>query len=56
MDENQEVTARELKQIRGLDDFDLIMLISDIHDHGWEMARRTLAMMPGGDSVAKEGR
>jgi len=43
---NQEVTPEELRKIRSLDDFDLIMLVSEIHDHGWPMARKTLAMMP----------
>jgi len=43
---NQEVTKQELAKIRSLDDFDLIMLISEIHDHGWTVARRTLAIMP----------
>jgi hypothetical protein len=44
---NRTVTDDELTQIRGLDDFNLVMLISEIHDHGWHVARRTLAMMPG---------
>jgi hypothetical protein len=43
---NQEVSTKELAKIRKFEDFDLIMLISDIHDHGWEVARRTLRMMP----------
>lgn len=43
--DNQEVTADEIRKIRGLGDFDLIMLISETHAHGWAMARRTLAMM-----------
>jgi hypothetical protein len=44
--DNQKVTIEQLWKIRNLDDFDLIMLISDIHDHGWPTAERTLAMMP----------
>ncbi len=32
---NQKITAVELSQIRSLDDFDLKMLISEIHDYGW---------------------
>lgn len=44
--ENQEVTEDELNHIRQLSDFDLVMLISEIHDHGWIVARRTLAIMP----------
>ena len=43
---NRKVTRKELSKIRKLADFDLIMLISEIHDHGWETARRTLEMMP----------
>lgn len=45
---NQEVGKAELLKIRGLDDWDLIMLISEIHDHGWDIARKTLEMMPEG--------
>lgn len=45
-DVNQRVTAEQLAKIRLLDDFDLIMLISEIHDHGWSVAERTLSMMP----------
>ena len=46
MDDNQEVTPDELGKIRALADFDLTMLISEISDHGWTVARKTLAMMP----------
>jgi hypothetical protein len=31
---NQNVTETELAKIRRLADFDLIMLISEIHEHG----------------------
>jgi len=44
--DNQKVTEAEMAKIRRLDDFDLKMLISEIHDHGWPVARKTLAMMP----------
>lgn len=44
--ENQKVTKAQMEKIRKLEDFDLIMLISDIHDHGWGIAKDTLAMMP----------
>jgi hypothetical protein len=37
-----------MQKIRSLDGFDLIMLISEIHDFGWPHARGTLAMMPPG--------
>jgi hypothetical protein len=43
---NQRVTPKEIAKIRKLEDFDLIMLISEIHDHGWPMARATLCLMP----------
>lgn len=46
MSENQKVTPEQLRKIRALADFDLIMLISETHDHGWETAAKTLAMMP----------
>ena len=42
----QEVTRKEVEKIRGLDSFDLVMLISEIHDHGWKIARTTLKLMP----------
>jgi hypothetical protein len=45
---NQRITPEQLTKIRVLDDFDLIMLISEIHDHGWHVASRTLSMMPPG--------
>jgi hypothetical protein len=48
MAENQEVTEREIAKIRQLDNFDLVMLVSEIHDHGWPVARKTLAMMLSG--------
>ena len=46
MNENQKVSATELAKIRKLQDFDLIMLISEIHDHGWKVAQETLRLMP----------
>lgn len=49
MAENRAVIKAELDKIRGLEDFDLIMFISEIHDHGWDVARVTLAMMPPAD-------
>jgi hypothetical protein len=51
MSKNQKVETDELAKIRGLDDFDLIMLISEIHDHGWPQARATLAIMPPADEA-----
>lgn len=46
--DNQNVSDEQLQKIRQLDDFDLIMLISEIHDHGWHVARVTLDLMPEG--------
>jgi len=46
MSDNRNVTKPELDKIRRIDDFDLIMLISEINDHGWNVARRTLEIMP----------
>jgi hypothetical protein len=48
MSKNRDVTPEQLAKIRTLDDFDLIMLISEIHDNGWQVAERTLSMMPDG--------
>jgi ParB-like chromosome segregation protein Spo0J len=50
-DDNQDVTPEELSKIRRLADFDLVMLISEISDHGWQTARRTLEMMPLPDAA-----
>ena len=52
MSENRVVTPGQLIKIRVLDDFDLIMLISEIHDHGWDIAQRTLDAMPPNDRHA----
>lgn len=45
---NQDISPEQLAKIRRLSDFDLIMLLSEIHDHGWEVASQTLEMMPVG--------
>lgn len=42
---NQQVSQIQLKKIRALDDFDLIMLISEINDYGWPVAAVTLEVM-----------
>jgi len=44
-DGNIRATKEELQQIRGLEDFDLTMMLSEIHDNGWITARRTLPMI-----------
>jgi len=51
MSTNQKLTPEQIAKIRLLDDFDLIMLISDIHDHGWPIAEKTLALMPNGTAA-----
>ena len=54
--DNQKVTVIERQMIRRLDDFDLTMLISEIHDHGWAVARQTLRMMPSAYVTRQEQR
>ena len=49
--DNIAVTADELAIIRALDDFDLTMLLSEIHDHGWPVARNLLPAMLAVDGV-----
>lgn len=34
-DFNIEITGEELSAVRKLNDFDLTMLLSEIHDNGW---------------------
>jgi hypothetical protein len=46
MERNRNVESDEIQKIRSLDDSDLIMLISEIHDHGWSAGRTTLWLMP----------
>lgn len=45
---NQTIAPEQIEKIRGLDDFDLIMLISEVHDYGWPSAAKVLAQMPEG--------
>jgi hypothetical protein len=40
--DNIKITKEELSFIRSLKDFDLTMVLSEIHDHGWPMARKLL--------------
>jgi hypothetical protein len=47
---NQKISPETLAQIRLLDDFDLVMLISEINDHGWSVAQSILRVM-GGESL-----
>ncbi len=46
---HQNVTLGEAEVIRLLGDFDMAMLISEIHDHGWPIAKKLLPMMRGTD-------
>lgn len=43
--ENVELTADEMGAIRTMSDFDLTMLISEIHDHGWPVARSLIPLI-----------
>lgn len=54
MSNNQVITTGELRAIRSLDDFDLIMLISEVHDHGWDIARNTLRVMPKAKEILQQ--
>ena len=42
---NIEITEAQLRELRQLPDLDLVMLLSEINDRGWEAAKRTLAAM-----------
>ncbi len=46
MADNQVVTKQEIEAIRAIEDFDVVMLISEIHDHGWLHGQRLLRDMP----------
>ena len=46
MADNRTVSPVECEAIRSLSDFDMTMLISEIHDHGWPHARPILRLMP----------
>jgi hypothetical protein len=45
MYENQQISKQQLDQIRRLSDFDLIMLLSEVNDHGWPAAAITLEVI-----------
>jgi hypothetical protein len=42
---NIEITETELRSLRQLPDVDLVVLLSEINDRGWEASKRTLAEM-----------
>jgi hypothetical protein len=44
-DTNIKITKAELRFIRTLQDFDLTMFLSEVHDHGWPVARKLLPMI-----------
>ena len=46
MSDNIDITKEELAKVRSLEEFDLVMFLSELHDHGWPVARKTLAMIP----------
>lgn len=46
MDNNLTVSSLECEAIRQLTDFDLTMLLSEIHDHGWNYGRSLLRSIP----------
>lgn len=43
--DNQQISEEECEQIRGMCDFDLRMLLSEIHDHGWPIAKKLLPLI-----------
>jgi len=43
--DNIEITEAELRSLRQLPDVDLVVLLSEINDRGWEASKRTLAEM-----------
>ncbi len=45
MNENRKISTDELRRIRALDDFDLKMFLSEIHDHEFAQARKLLPMI-----------
>jgi hypothetical protein len=42
---NLRIHKSQISTIRSLPDFDLIMLLSEINDHGWEVAKHLLPLM-----------
>ena len=50
---NLEISPEDLRFIRQLQDFDLVMLLSDIHDHGWPVAAKTLKSIREGVELGR---
>ena len=42
MENNLSIEKKDLDFIRSLKDLDLVMLISEINDHGWDRAKSLL--------------
>ena len=53
-DENVIVDLQTLAWIRTLEDFDLIMFLSEVNDHGWDVAMRTKSIMEKAQRDAPE--
>lgn len=45
MSNNIEITAAELLAVRSFDDFDMKMFLSEINQHGWDVARSLIPMI-----------
>lgn len=54
--ENLEVDSETLGLIRRLSDFDLSMLLSEVHDHGWYVAKKLIPMMVAADDARGRAR
>lgn len=52
---NQQISSGELAEVPSLNDFDLTMLLSDIHDHGWAVAKKTLQLILEAGEKEKAG-
>lgn len=44
----QNVSEREMAKIRQLSNYELAVLISEIHDHGWPAAQKMLPVLLSG--------
>lgn len=42
---NIRISPKQIEFIRSLPDFDLKMMLSEINDHGWEVAKRMIPDM-----------
>lgn len=42
MSKNIKIDADTLSFIRKLDDFDLVMLLSEVNEHGWDKAKELI--------------